>query len=203
MTKEELLINLKNRLSFLSAQELEKAMSFYSEAVDDRIESGFSEEDAVADLGDINEIAKNIELELPITELVKNKVKNSRDKSDNKTLWIVLAICGFPLWLPLAIAFCTIIFAIYIVIWSVVFCLYAALFSFAVLSVTGIVAGIIRSFLVSPANGLMIIGVAISCAGLFILLIKPILLLTKKIIKLTALIAKKIKGLFVSGKEAI
>lgn len=203
MTKAEFLLNLQNRLCFLSAQELEKAMSFYSEAIDDRMENGFSEEEAVADLGNIDEIVKNIEIELPITELVKNKVKKSRDKSDNKTLWIILTICTAPFWLPLAVAFCAIVFAIYIVIWAVIFCLYAALFSFAVTAVAGIFAGIIRGFLISPAHGLMVIGVSIVCAGLFILLIKPVVLLTKKLIQLTALIAKKIKGLFVSKKEVI
>lgn len=203
MTKAEFLLNLKNRLSFLSAQESEKAVSFYSEAIDDRMENGFSEEEAVADLGDINEIVKNIELEQPITELVKNKVKTSRDKSGNNTLWIILAICGFPLWFPLAIAFFAVILSVYITIWAVIISLYAVLFSFAVVAVSGILAGIIRSFLISPAHGLMIIGAAIICAGLFILLIKPIFLLTKKLVQLTALIAKKIKGLFISKKEAI
>ncbi|MGN1466879.1 MAG: DUF1700 domain-containing protein [Ruminococcus sp.] len=203
MTKSEFLLQLKNRLSFLPAAESEKAVSFYSEAVDDRIENGFTEEEAVADLGDINEIVKNIELEQPISALVKNKIKTSKNKSENKTLWMILAICGFPLWFPLGIAFALTIFIIYLTIWICVFCLYAVLFAFGVTAIGGIIAGVVRCVYVNPANGLMIIGGATVFAGLFILLIKPVILLTKKFISLTGLIAKKIKGLFISDKEMV
>ncbi|NMC56598.1 MAG: hypothetical protein GYA50_05195, partial [Eubacteriaceae bacterium] len=99
--------------------EVEKTLSFYTESIDDRMEDGMSEEEAVSRLGDIDTIAKEIRADLPITTLIGKKVKQSRDKASNKTLWIVLAICGIPFWLPIAAAFAVTVLAVYFSIWAV------------------------------------------------------------------------------------
>lgn len=203
MTKAEFLLQLKKELAFLPEQETEKALSFYSEAIDDRIENGLTEEEATADLGDMKKIIQEIQLELPISSLVKNKIKNSHKNSGSKTLWIVLAVCGSPLWIPLALTFVLLIFTFYLVIWTIIAAIYAVLLGFAAACIGGVAAGILRTIFISPANGLMIAGAAIVCGGLFLLLLRPVNALTKKLIYFTAVCAKKIKSLFITKKEAV
>ena len=60
MTKKVFLTELKKKLGKLPKSEVKERLSFYSEIIDDKIEEGFSEEDAVADVGGIDEIAKLI-----------------------------------------------------------------------------------------------------------------------------------------------
>jgi len=60
MRKFEFLEELKHRLSKLSDCEIEKTASFYAECIDDRIEEGMTEEEAVCALGSIDSIVKEI-----------------------------------------------------------------------------------------------------------------------------------------------
>lgn len=85
MTKIEFLNDLRKRVSHLPQGEIEKSITFYSEMIDDRMEDGISEESAVNDLGNIEKIVQEIELDMPFTTLMKNKIRTSREKSQNKT----------------------------------------------------------------------------------------------------------------------
>ena len=147
MTKEDFLILLKENLSDLPEAEADKAIAFYNESIDDRIEDGLSEEEAVSSLGKMEEVIEGIRSNLPLAVLIGKRVKESHNKADNKTLWMVLAVCGFPLWLPLAIAFAAVILAVYVSLWAVIISLYAVVFSFGLAAVGGFIAGIIRCFL--------------------------------------------------------
>lgn len=60
MNKGEFLAQLRLRLGALSKQELEKTIQYYSEIIDDMLEEGVSEEDAVANLESVEEIASRI-----------------------------------------------------------------------------------------------------------------------------------------------
>ncbi len=51
MNKREFLQKLENGLSGLPREDIEQRLSFYAEMIDDRIEDGFSEEEAVAGIG--------------------------------------------------------------------------------------------------------------------------------------------------------
>ena len=57
MTKNEFISRLRTRLSGLPKDEIEERLAFYSETIDDRIEDGLTQEEAVADLGDVDDIA--------------------------------------------------------------------------------------------------------------------------------------------------
>ena len=56
MNKIEFINEIKCRLSNYPEEEIDKAMSFYVESIEDRVEDGMSEEEAVASLGNINDI---------------------------------------------------------------------------------------------------------------------------------------------------
>ena len=56
MTKIEFLLALSERLSGLPKEEKLERLNFYSEMIEDRIEEGLSEEEAVAAVGTIDEL---------------------------------------------------------------------------------------------------------------------------------------------------
>ena len=128
MNKSDFLSSLSEKLSTLPQNELQKSLDYYSEIIEDRIEEGMSEDEAVAALGDMNIIAKNILLETPLPTLIKAKIK---PRHTLKFWEIILIILGFPVWFPLIIAFFAIVFSLYIAVWSVIISLWAAVLSIA------------------------------------------------------------------------
>ena len=84
-----------------------------------------NEEEAVAALGSIEDIAEQILYDLPLGVLVKSKIKNKKEKNGNPALIIVLAILGFPIWFPLMITVLAAIFSVYIIIWSLILAVFA------------------------------------------------------------------------------
>ena len=60
MTKEEFLSQLRTRLSSLPQGDLDRSLEFYSEMIDDRMEDGMSEREAVANMGDLSKITEQI-----------------------------------------------------------------------------------------------------------------------------------------------
>ena len=51
MTKLKFLLLLNERLSHLPSKEVEERLAFYSEMIEDRMEEGLSEEEAVSEVG--------------------------------------------------------------------------------------------------------------------------------------------------------
>ena len=77
MNKEEFLNRLREALKGLPAAETEKSALYYAEILDDRMEDGMSEVEAVASLGAPEEVAENLKLELPLGTLVRSKMSGS------------------------------------------------------------------------------------------------------------------------------
>ena len=173
MNKTEFTNQLTAALAGLSEEDIRKSVDFYTEMIDDRIEDGMPEEEAVAALGNIDEIRSNILQEIPITRIVKEKITPKRAFSPVE---IVLLIFGAPLWLPLLLAFIIICFSLYVVDLSVF--------------LAGMV-GIIAPFtgLNTAFAGLFTLGCGIALLGLSVLLFfgfnqvaKGMLFLSKKIV---------------------
>ncbi|MBR4965050.1 MAG: DUF1700 domain-containing protein, partial [Lachnospiraceae bacterium] len=78
MNKAEFLMALRERLSGLPEEDFNKSIDYYTEMIDDRVEDGMSEEDAVACLGSMDEIITQILSEVSLPKLVKEKVKPKR-----------------------------------------------------------------------------------------------------------------------------
>ena len=101
MNKHEFFEQLGRGLSGLPQEDIDERLTFYGEMIDDRVEDGLTEEEAVAEIGSPDEIASQIISETPLSKLVKQKVKTKRQL---KTWEIVLiAVCS-PVWVPLLIA---------------------------------------------------------------------------------------------------
>lgn len=197
MNKLDFLFELEKRLQPLPDQERAQALEYYFEIIDDRMDCGMTEDEAVAACGSIDEIAEKIILDTPMTKLVKQKNKTRR----RMRAWeIVLLILGFPLWFSLLVAFFCILLALSIVLWVVVMCIFVVSIAcgacgFA-LSVMAIVSMITGNFL----PGLFFFGCGLICAGLTILFFLLGKLAGKGVAKLHTLAFRGIKRCFI-GKE--
>lgn len=199
MNKEEFLEQLRTGLSKMPLNDIEERLAFYSEMIDDRISDGYSEEEAVREVGSVNEILSQVMSEIPLTRLVKEKIKPNRPL---KSWEILLLVLGFPLWFPLLIAAFSIILAFYIVIGALIISLWAVDFSFVLLAVVGIPSGIVSAFSGNGLAGVAMIGIGVTSAGLSIFLFFGCLQATKGILLLTKKFAIFIKNLFIKKENA-
>lgn len=203
MTKREFMQELEARLAPLPDYEREKSLAFYTESIDDRIEDGMEESEAVNSLGSIEEIASGILVDTPLTTLITSRIHESREKSGNKRLWLILAICGSPLWLPLAIGLAAVLFAVYVCLWAVVICLAAAAFSLGLVGSVGVLAGIVTMFWRGPVVGLALLGMGLASGGLFLMCVKPLAALCRQFIGLTTVFLRRVKRMFVKNEGAV
>ena len=64
MTKQEFSDALRKALTNLPPEDLERSIDFYQEMIDDRMEDGISEEEAVAAIGSVAEVSQQILAEI-------------------------------------------------------------------------------------------------------------------------------------------
>lgn len=199
MSKQEFLDQLRKGLSGLPQEDIEEHLTFYSEMIDDQMEEGITEEDAVSRIGSVDTIISQIKADIPLAKLVREKIT---PKKHLKAWEIVLLVLGSPIWLSLLIAAFAIILAAYIVVWSVVITLWSIEASFVACSLGGIISAVIFAFQGNELTGLAMLGAGIICAGLSIFMFYGCKAATKGILLLTKKMALGIKSLFV-GKEPV
>lgn len=167
MRKEEFLAEVKERLAGLPAQELEKSLEYYREMIEDRIEDGMEEEEAVAEMGSVEEAAEEILRGTPLPKLVKTKMKLSR----TLRIWeIVLLIAGAPVWLPLLVCVVVMFLTCYVVLGTMIFVMHAVNFSLAAAGVGGIALGVLQFILRHGLGGGFFLGAGLFCAGASVLM---------------------------------
>lgn len=192
MNKKEFLDALSDKLSVFSEEDRKKSVDYYSEIIDDGIEDGLTEEEAVAKIGDVTDVAAGIIADAPIKTIVKQKVKRS------KTL-TVLAIIGSPLWIALGAAAAAVIIAFL----ACVFAVWAAYIAIGIACAAGFVVGIANAVYLFINWNLPLMtffaGCALVCLGIAIIIFMFIKPVTKGVFKLFGQL-KLIKRLFI-GKE--
>lgn len=199
MNKAEFLEALAKSLQGLPEDEVEKSLDFYREAMDDRIEEGMTEEEAAAALGPIDDIAREIFLEQSLTVILKSKNKNRRKLRG----WeFALLLLGSPLWLPLLLALCLLTFSVYAVIWVLIITLWAADFTLALGFPAGVIEGVMRCSSGSVPAGLFLLGSGLVCGGLAVLWFLGTKNLSRRLIRLTVLFGRWIKGLCIGRETA-
>lgn len=119
MNKQEYINRLNELLACLPADHRLESISFYEEMIDDRMEDGMTEEQAVAALDAPGIAAEKILDDLPAVPRV---VVKTRRKS-RALLWGA-AIIGSPLWVALALAFAATVLGIYLCIWLLAACIW-------------------------------------------------------------------------------
>ena len=198
MTKLEFLGRLEAGLSQLPEGERRRQLEYFEEMLDDRIEDGMGEEEAVASLGDPARVAAEILQDMPLPKLMGTRM---RPKDGWTGLSVVLLVLGFPVWFPIVVSILAVAFAVYLVVWSVMVALFAVVVS---IGVAGI-ALIITLFLQFPPTvplGILVLGAALLLAGLSVFAFYGVLLLGKGLVRLTALTVRRIKSWFIKKEDA-
>ena len=199
MTKNEFLSILKKRLSNLPYEDVEKSLEYYEEIIEDRIEDGDSEEEAVKGLGSIEEIENEIISNMPLSKIVVQKIKPKRKMS---AIEIVLLILGSPIWLALLISLFAVFISAYAVLFSVVVVIYSLTISLIVMAGVGVLSLI--TFIIK-ANYILAgasISLVLICVGLFIFLFYGSKLVTNGTLILTKKIILWIKNCFIKKEVA-
>ena len=198
MTKEEFIKKLKIKLSNFPEIEVHDRISFYEEMINDYIEDGMTETEAVEKLGSIDEIVEAIAEEIPLSKIAKKKLATRKKLS---TLNIILLILGFPIWFSLFMGGFAVVVSLYAALWSVVISIWAVVVSCVATSIVGAILFIIYLCTVNPSLGFALLGVSLILLGISTLLSVITKYLTDFTIKVPKLLFKWIKKLFIVKEE--
>ena len=199
MNKKTYLAELRKGLAGFPPADIEERVSFYGEMIDDRVEEGLSEEEAIAELGDVQRVVSQILRETPWTKLVKERVKPQH----RLRAWeIVLLILGSPIWLSLLIAAAAVLLAVYVVLWSVIVSVWAVEVSLAACALGGTLGGIVLATVSGNVSlGLLLTGGALVCAGLSVFGFFGCKAATRGMAALTRALALGVKSCFVRKEK--
>ena len=198
MNKSEFLNLLESELEELPDIEIKKSLTYYSEMIDDRVEDGESESDAVASLGSIDEISKSVISQTPLSEHTEKPVKQ---KNRFSLPVIILLILGSPIWLSILLALFSVIISLYATIVSIIIAMYSVV---AALLLGG-AAAVLGSPIIMYTNihtGIALIGAGVIMFGLGIFSAYGTVILSKLIIKFTYFIVDKIKYAIIKLRSA-
>ena len=204
MTKIEFLYKLDEKLSGISLSDKQKTLDYYNEMIEDRIEEGMSEADAVLEMGSPEDITSAILLETPMLKLVKERVKPKR-----KLTGAEIALIGvtFPIWFPVGISLfavaIAVIISLYAVFYSVIIALYTTLGAIALSSVGSVIAAFICLFVSEPVFSLLLLAYALIAAGLSILMFFGFNAITKWSIKASRKAVVAVKRLIAGRKHNV
>ena len=148
MDKNTFLSELQKRLKGLPQEDVQRTLDYYREMIEDRMEEGLLEEEAVAEIGSVEEIAEPL---LP---------KSSRRKM--KAWEIVLLILGFPVWFPLLAAAAAVVI-------SIIASIYAVDVSLAASCLGGVLCTVVYLIQCNWAGAAFLFGCGLVCGGLAIL----------------------------------
>lgn len=167
MTKLQFLFALRDALAELPRDELEQRLHFYSEMIEDRMEEGLSEEEAVSAVGSVEEILLQLVGETSPAILPKNRAKSSKRM---KAWEVVLLVLGSPLWLSLLLAAFAVVFSLYVSFCAVTISLWAVFVAVLACALGGVAAGVIFACNHNVLAGIAMVGAGIFCIGLSIFL---------------------------------
>ena len=185
MNKTEFLEKLASRVCSLPEDDIEKSLEYYSEMIDDYIEDGITENEAVERLGSMDSIVAQILSDVSLVKIVK---KRAKDRKKMSGVSITLMILGFPVWFSLLAAAFAVAVSLYASLWSVIISLWASFGALVGSAAGGLIGGVACVCIGDCSFGLLLISSALVCAGLSIFAFygckattKSSILLTKKI----------------------
>ncbi len=183
MKKQEFLNELAAALHNLPREERYRTLSYYDELIDDRMEDGQNEEEAVSGLGDPESVAREI--------LGEEEEETPVSTGTGRRVWvIVLLVLGFPLWGSLLLTGLCLLLTLYILLFVPVIVLVGLALGFLAAALLGMVGtpflvldvGILSGGL--PA-GLFQLGMAVALLGLSVLSAVGLYYTTKGIVRVS------------------
>lgn len=197
MNKEQFLSELGGRLSGLPQGDIDERLGFYAEMIDDRMEDGFTEDEAVAEIGSIDDIVSRILEEYPLSVIMKEKVKPKR----RIAAWeVILLILGSPVWIPVLLILFACFLLVYVCLIAVIISVWAvdaALLGGFLFSILLFVSCIMEQNIIFA---LLSIFAGLICAGLSIFMFFACKSVTKGCFRFTKKFVLWVKSKFV-GKE--
>ena len=198
MNKETFLTQLRCGLVGLPREDIEERLAFYSEMIDDRIEEGLSEEEAIFAAGEAEKIIAQIIAETPLAKIAKERIKAKRKL---KAWEMILLILGSPLWLSLLIAAFAVVLSVYLSLWAVLISFWAVFGSFAGSAFGGVLGGAILACSGRLYSGIILMAGGLVCAGLAIFAFFGCKAATKGLLLLTKKFGIWIKNCFIKKEE--
>ncbi len=196
MTREMFFDELRRKLKGLPKDDIETRIAFYDEMINDLMDEGLSENDAINKIGPVDKIVDEIASDTSLTKLVKERIRPKRKMS---AMEIVLLIVGFPLWFPLLLTAFILTLVGYLLIWVLVLVMYVIEISLGAVVLSGIVVFAMTLF--EEALNYVAIGSAIFACGAILLTFPLAKLVTKLTINLSRNIVLGIKRKFVRRGE--
>ena len=121
MNKTQFCALLENKLKpYLSPKEMYKTLSFFEEMIDDRIDEGLSEEEAVSQLGDINIIVDQILDEHNIGKKQTKLVWRFVPRKIPTELGFIITVLLLPVWITIFALGASLFIVILSIIFSIV-----------------------------------------------------------------------------------
>ena len=199
MGKQEFLTRLRKGLQGLPQADIDESITFYSEMIDDRMEEGISEEEAVAATGSVEDIVGQIVADTPLSKIAKARIRPKRRLRFWESFLLVL---GIPVWLPLCVSGIAVVFSLYGTIWSLIISLWSVFVASIGIAAYGVISGICIAFTESIPTGLLHLAAGLICIGLSIFLCMGCKAVTKGFMTVTKTFAIWIKNCFMK-KEAV
>lgn len=199
MTKMQFLMALHDRLSGLPRDEAEQRLSFYSEMIEDRMEEGLTEEEAVGAVGSVEDIAAQILEDVSLVKLAKEKIKPKRQM---KAWEITLLAVGSIVWIPLLLAAVIVAGAVLISLWAILIALWVVFVSLIASGVAVTLGGVLVLLLGRGTIGIALIGAALICISLGIFCFYGCLAASKGAVALVKLCIRGIKKCLVKKEAA-
>ena len=145
MKKSDFLAVLQTELNKLPPKELQEQLNFYSEMIDDRMEEGLSEEEAVAKIGSVSDILSQMNRP-SVTRIGRTTSAKNKSENKNKGLITALVVMASPIWISLLAVWFSLVVSATAVIWSLWISFIAVEVAFAASGIYGIVAMVVFSF---------------------------------------------------------
>ena len=192
MTKVEFLKELRSKLNGLPEDDIDDRIGFYHEMIADRMAEGKTEEEAVAEIGSVDDVVRDIARETPFKKIVKERARTRRRARG----WeIALIILGFPLWFPLVLTGFILAFVGYLLTWVLVILTYSVEIGLMGGIVTG-AFGFFAEYVAGNGANLYYLGTAVACLGASMLFIFACIGATKLSISIS-------KGIFTGIKAKL
>ena len=198
MNKQEFIDKLHRELKGLPQKEVEDRIAFFCEAIDDRTEDGMSEEAAVLDVGPIDTVVKQIISEIPLSKIVKNKLKPKDGVSSGAR--VLLAVSSI-IWVPLLISALAVIFSLFVAIWAVISSLWASFAALLLGGVGGVLLSAVLPFLDGGTSAVFVLGAGLVSLGVSVFFFFGCVTLTKLVLTLTKKGVIAVKKLFIRKDE--
>jgi uncharacterized membrane protein len=160
MCKEEFLKTLRKALKRNKIEDIGERVRFYSEMLDDLMEEGMSESEAVA------KISASLNPGESIGE--SDESSNATKEKDGGTALRVILIASSPIWGSLLIAALAVLFSLYAALWALVASAWAVFSAFAISGPAAVLFGVFTLFINSISGvGMIAAGFVLSGLAVF------------------------------------